>query len=393
MPRYPSATWRPLTRNYTARTSVKNAVILHTSASGTATSLHGWFSNKNALASSHFHVDNRGRVEQYLDTNHISWANGEGNSRSVTIETQGTGAEPWTPAQITALVALVRWICATHKIPVRQMASSDASQAGIGWHRLGVNGNFPALPSILAGRTQRGGGQVWSKATGKVCPGTKRIHQIPGIIAAVAGTKVPPAVKAADPEYLGDGKTIWPESPLPVTDEHTKDSHNAWVRLMEDVGHSYARLGHQLQAWLDSLGHYPMPPYLHDGVMGPAAVKGLQSFLKAKGHYDGLLDGQRGPMTVRAEIAYLNSQRTYYAADQDEAGAAKPEPTPAPDEKKEAPVASTDPQTVHQPGIDWAKETGLMVGYTDGTFRPNQPVTRGELATILHRYHEKDGQA
>ena len=76
-----------------------------------------------------------------------------------------------------------------------------------------------------------------------------------------------------------------------------------------------------------------------------------------------------------------------------EVAASAPAPAPAPDEQKEAPVASTDPQTVHQPGIDWAKETGLMVGYTDGTFRPNQPVTRGELATILHRYHEKNARA
>ena len=101
-------------------------------------------------------------------------------------------------------------------------------------------------------------------------------------------------------------------------------------------------------------------------------------------------DGKRGPLTVRAEIAYLNSQRTYYAADQGEADTAKPTPAPAPEEQKESPVASTDPQTVHQPGIDWAKETGLMVGYTDGTFRPDQPVTRGELATILHRYQKKE---
>ena len=183
MPRYPSATWRPLVRNYTAINSTKNAVILHTSASGTATSLHGWFSNKDAQASSHFHVDNQGRVEQYLDTNHISWANGEGNSRSVTIETQGTGTEPWTDAQVTALVGLLRWCHTTHGIPLRPMSSSRSTERGIGWHRLGIDGNFPALPSILAGRIQRGGGEVWSKARGKTCPGDARIRQIPGILA------------------------------------------------------------------------------------------------------------------------------------------------------------------------------------------------------------------
>ncbi len=37
--------------------------------------------------------------------------------------------------------------------------------------------------------------------------------------------------------------------------------------------------------------------------------------------------------------------------------------------------------------IRWAMEEGLIRGYPDGSFRPDQPVTRAELATILHRYH------
>ena len=109
MPRYPAATWRPISRNYTARTTRKTRVILHTSASATATSLHGWFSNPSAGASSHFHVDSAGRGEQYLDTDHISWASGEGNADSISVETQGDGTAPWTPAQVDAIVAILRW--------------------------------------------------------------------------------------------------------------------------------------------------------------------------------------------------------------------------------------------------------------------------------------------
>lgn len=30
-----------------------------------------------------------------------------------------------------------------------------------------------------------------------------------------------------------------------------------------------------------------------------------------------------------------------------------------------------------------AKDAGLMNGYPDGTFRPNQPVTRAELAAVI----------
>lgn len=186
---------RPIKRNYTRRVTSKDCVILHTTASASATSMYGWFSNPNAKASSHFHVDFAGSIEQYIDSAHMSWANSAANPRSITVETQGTGSESWTNAQIVAIVKIIQWARTVHKgIPLRQMASSAATQKGIGWHRLGVNGNFPKT-GILRGRTQRGGGQIWSSAYGKVCPGSKRIQQIPGIIRQAGGTSTAPTSK------------------------------------------------------------------------------------------------------------------------------------------------------------------------------------------------------
>jgi hypothetical protein len=33
-----------------------------------------------------------------------------------------------------------------------------------------------------------------------------------------------------------------------------------------------------------------------------------------------------------------------------------------------------------------ASSLGLIVGYPDGTFRPNAPITRAEMAVVLNRY-------
>ena len=43
-------------------------------------------------------------------------------------------------------------------------------------------------------------------------------------------------------------------------------------------------------------------------------------------------------------------------------------------------VTETHP---HYTGIEWAAAQGLVQGYPDGTFRPSEPVTRAQLATIL----------
>jgi hypothetical protein len=39
----------------------------------------------------------------------------------------------------------------------------------------------------------------------------------------------------------------------------------------------------------------------------------------------------------------------------------------------------------HTSGIEWASERGLVRGYADGRFGPNDNLTRGQLATILER--------
>lgn len=40
---------------------------------------------------------------------------------------------------------------------------------------------------------------------------------------------------------------------------------------------------------------------------------------------------------------------------------------------------------VHALGIQFAAQRGVITGFGDGTFRPNQPVTRGQVATMLLR--------
>jgi hypothetical protein len=61
----------------------------------------------------------------------------------------------------------------------------------------------------------------------------------------------------------------------------------------------------------------------------------------------------------------------------------EPEPDPDPDPDPD-PVSFTDIATSpHAENILRIAEAGITSGYTDGSFRPNAPVTRGQMATLL----------
>lgn len=44
--------------------------------------------------------------------------------------------------------------------------------------------------------------------------------------------------------------------------------------------------------------------------------------------------------------------------------------------------------------IEWGEKLGIAKGYADGTFKPNEPITRGQVLAILHRYDKakKEGK-
>lgn len=180
---YSGATYRPISWAQRTRSGTKpTAVVLHVTASN-ASSQYDYFKNSGA-ACSHFHVAKNGHVEQYIDTVYRSAADLDGNYRTISIETQGLDdGTGWTPEQVTAIAGIVAWANVEHGIPLRLMESSFTSEHGLGWHRLGIDGNWPALPNVLAGRKQRGGGEYWSHATGKTCPCDPRIHQVDDVLA------------------------------------------------------------------------------------------------------------------------------------------------------------------------------------------------------------------
>ncbi|MFI8412795.1 N-acetylmuramoyl-L-alanine amidase [Paeniglutamicibacter gangotriensis] len=325
---YPGAKKRLIDKWNKVKITRHRRVNLHVAVSE-AESLFGMFSRSNS-ACSHFYVAKDGTVEQYIDTAYRSGADMNGNDSTISVETQGgvrdPEGEPWTAAQVIALVALWKWARDRHKIKnqVAINTQTNDNSAGLSWHRLGVEGNFAGRKGILS-KSYKPGGIKFSSARGKICPGDAKILQIPGIWEAAngklpaAGKVTPVAKPKPKPKPAKDKSGAWPEKPLKVTDKHTVESDAAWRELMDAIGYDNKSLGKNLQTWLSELedprtgrGYYDTAKWRIDGDFSNESVKALQRKLydteddNGKRLYNGKADGGRGGMTVRAEVGYLN---------------------------------------------------------------------------------------
>lgn len=271
---------RHITVNKGGRRARTDGIVLHTSASAKSTSLFGWFSNPKAQASSHWHVAFDGTVEEYVAPDLIAWANGAGNARLLSVETQGSGYEEWTPEQVESLAQLVALTSKEFGFPIRAMQSSAKTERGVGYHRLGV----PAS-KWGTGKWLQAGGERWSSAVGKICPGDKRIAQVDAVVARakqIAGDSAP-----ARP-----APTPTPAKPAKVTVLGPGSSGTKVKNLQRGLNRTFPAYARAVTRgrMLAVDGHY-----------GPATEAWVREFQRRAGL---VVDGYCGPLTQSALKKY-----------------------------------------------------------------------------------------
>lgn len=153
--RNPLAEWLP-SPNYSPRRP--QMVVLHHTVAATfdASLLLLHTRNDGGPVSAHYLIDRDGRTAQLVADEHAAWHAGSGawgsfrdiNAVSIGIELVNTGAEPFPPAQIDALLALLEDLVRRHRIrranvvghadvdPVRKQDPS----AHFPWKRLAEKG-------------------------------------------------------------------------------------------------------------------------------------------------------------------------------------------------------------------------------------------------------------
>jgi hypothetical protein len=182
--------------------------ILH-SAGGQARSLYEYFAGPSGGIESHFHIAKDGYTEQYRDTWWEADANYQGNSfirddlrrGFISIETQGTGTEDWTPEQIREIKALLLWASsgAGHDFQLRRCPAWN--EDGVGYHIMwGAPG--PWTPYA------------------KVCPGQPRIRQFDQILVPWMSNPLEDGMSAED---------------VAAVNAHTDAAANWLLRQLPDV--------------------------------------------------------------------------------------------------------------------------------------------------------------
>lgn len=123
-PRNPIATWVP-SPNYDIRRP--QLIVVHfTEQESVRQSLHTLRTrNSGGRVSAHYLVGEDGRIYQLVSDEHRAWHAGAGswgtihdlNSASIGIEIDNDGREPYTGAQVEALIRLLEDLTTRHRIP------------------------------------------------------------------------------------------------------------------------------------------------------------------------------------------------------------------------------------------------------------------------------------
>lgn len=239
------ATYKPLGKQTEAAMTAHDIVCVHTMVGYLKSTGEMFGKNGYGGTESHFGVGGiwgvdkaaqlDGDIWQWQDLRYQADANLEGNHRVISIETADNAPSNaddivlWTPNQVVSLVRLIRQLCSKefHKncpsswkchqvgIPMTLIPDTKPGRRGLAYHRQGVKHSS----GYGVGDYLVKGGEQWSTATGKQCPGKNRINQfktvvIPALPEKVTTKPATPIVSEEDDEmklrtYAGKYYLFW----------------------------------------------------------------------------------------------------------------------------------------------------------------------------------------
>jgi hypothetical protein len=134
--KYPKAEQHPLSIDITLKGMHNHfGAVLHIMA-GTMGGTDAWFHNPNAKASAHIGISKMGKVYQWVDFADKAWAQGAGNPDYISVENEGRGGDPLTPAQISANAQFLEWAESQYHFGFAN--AIKPGDKGLGHHSMGA---------------------------------------------------------------------------------------------------------------------------------------------------------------------------------------------------------------------------------------------------------------
>lgn len=176
----PGTVWHPLASQQPERRSRTDLVILHTMAGPFDVVERMFEAGGYGGTESTFGVKGSGEAHQWVDADCRADANLDANDRAISVETAdmgesfpewgGSDVPAWTVAQVEAIAQIVAWCCWHYSIPCELVPDSRSDRRGVAYHRQGID------------PWRKDGTEDWSLSDGKVCPGDRRVNQVPEVI-------------------------------------------------------------------------------------------------------------------------------------------------------------------------------------------------------------------
>lgn len=177
---------KPLGRQTERRISSKDIICVHTMVGYLLTTEIMFSRGGFTGTESHFGIGGKWGSDKSRDLDGVTWqfqdtdwtadANLEGAHHVISIETADNAPRlpedilAWTPKQQEAIVNLIVELCRMYDIPAELIPDTKPHRRGLAYHAQGCT------PNIVEG------GEVWSTAKGKPCPGPARIRQFKHIV-------------------------------------------------------------------------------------------------------------------------------------------------------------------------------------------------------------------
>lgn len=146
------ARWRGPVPNRTPGGTVDPlyGLVLHVEQ-GSEAGTSSWFHNPGSEVSAHFGAPRVGGLDQWVATTDRAWAEAAGNSRWLSVETEGENTQPMSSAQLRNVARLYEALHSYEPTWFPFRTSDSPTERGLGWHGMGgvAWGDHPDCPGKI----------------------------------------------------------------------------------------------------------------------------------------------------------------------------------------------------------------------------------------------------